>query len=223
MLLLSDRFTQATGSVGGSTFSHNRFGLYVRARRKPVNTNTSYQQTVRGHFSTASSQWRGLTAEQRAAWDAWAAATPVVNSLGQTVFLTGAQQYVAHVAFVLLLGISPDLADPPATTGRQDLGDPVVVIDQSAASIAITGLSQGVETVGVFLGDAQSAGVKFFNGPYQLRGQGQPTAGALTLTTQSGRNGVTFVTGARIPWRLAGVDGLQRLSTIATGIVTVTA
>ena len=61
--------TQASGSVGGMTFSRNRYGMYTRAKGLPVNPNSEFQQAVRQIFSGLSSAWNGvLTSGQRSGW-----------------------------------------------------------------------------------------------------------------------------------------------------------
>jgi hypothetical protein len=225
MKFLSESMTSASGSIGGVTYSHNRSGMYRRARRVPVNPNTTYQQSQRDAFSTAAGLWRTLTAPQRADWEAYAAATPTTNSLGQTVYLTGAQQHQAYNALSYRFGLGA-LAAPPATPGRAPLGMPVVAIDQSAVSVAITDIDTGMNTgvLGIFLGDPVSAGVSFFAGPYQLRTTGNVAAGAVAaITPVAGRNGSTMVAGTRIPYRLIGFDANSKISQVASGIVTVVA
>lgn len=221
-LFLSDRLTSASGSVGGTTYSHNRQGLYIKARRVPVNPNTPAQQAQRAAFASASSGWRALSAANRDTWRAYAAATPTKNALGQTTFLTGAQQWTASQSMLTRLA-QPNTTTAPATPGRVDLGTGAAVIHSAATgSVVITVTGTGVGALGVFLGDPISAGVQFFNGPYQLLGQDDSTGGGLTITPATARNGVPFVNGQRIPWRLAGVDPADgKLSTVASGISTV--
>lgn len=224
MLFKSDRMTSASGSIGGTTFSHNRFGLYTRARRVPVNPNSSFQQDARSAFSTQAAAWRALTALERAGWDAYAASSPTTGSLGDTIHLSGFQWFVATNSLNDRLAASV-ITTAPLTPGRIALGTPTVVIDASAGTVAVSGGDGAADggNVGVFLGDAQSAGVTFFNGPYQLRAVGSPSGGAFTTAAITGRNGVAFVTGARIPYRLAGTDANSQLTTVASGIATVVA
>jgi hypothetical protein len=224
MLFLSDRMTSASGSIGGTTFSHNRFGLYTRARRVPVNPNTSFQQSQRDALATASAQWRGLTATQREGWEAYAAATPLTNKLGSTIFLSGSGAYVAAASMALRLGLTPD-GDAPAQPGKLAIGVPGLVIDASASTVTVSDLGPDVDgaEIGLFVGDPQSAGVKFFAGPYQLRDHSPVVTGGIAFAAQSGRNSLPYVTGQRIPYRLAGVGTDGNLTTIASGIVTVAA
>lgn len=228
-LFISDRITGASGSVGGVTYSHNRFGLYLRARRKPVNPNTTSQQAVRASLATASSAWRSLTAAQRAAWEVYAANTPMVNSLGLPVFMSGQQQFTATNSIAQRLA-SITIADAPTIPGRVALGVPSsVVIDASTASFTASGLSvpDGVN-VGIYLSSPIPDGVTFFAGPYQAQSGVAAASGTVTDTGLTARNGVPFAAGQRIGWRLAGIDnvttgGEGRLTTVASGIVVVTA
>ena len=226
MKFLSDRMTSASGSIGGSTFSHNRFGMYTRARRVPVNPNTTFQQSQRDAFSSASALWRTISDAERASWEAYAAATPVVNSLGQTVFLSGSQQFVASASLALRFGMSTTNV-APVTPGRAALGMPTLVLDASANTGVAASFDAAAEnaTVGIFLGDPVSAGVSFFAGPYQLRGSGTVTAGTFTVATIGGRGGMALIAGQRIPFRMAGLLDTEnnRLTQVVSGIVTVVA
>ncbi|KKM06452.1 hypothetical protein LCGC14_1743870, partial [marine sediment metagenome] len=47
MLFKSGLITQGSGSIGGLTASHNRGGMYFRARTIPTNPATSFQTVVR--------------------------------------------------------------------------------------------------------------------------------------------------------------------------------
>lgn len=227
MKFLSESMTSASGSIGGVTYSHNRSGMYRRARRVPVNPNTTFQQSQRDAFTTASAAWRAITSGQRAAWEAYATATPITNPLGQTIFQTGAQAFTGLNSLLLRLGV-PQQDDAPSTPGRQALGMPTIVVDNSASTAVIASIDAAVDggVVGLFLGDLVSAGVSFFAGPYQLRGSGTPAAGTFTIATLSGRNGSALTTGGRLPFRMVGVaaDGaLLRLTQVMSGITTIVA
>lgn len=223
-LFTSQIIAQGSGSMGGTTFSHNRFGPYMRAKRTPVNPNTTYQQEQRNVFAVATAAWRALTDAQRAAWASYAAATPVTNRLGATVYLTGSQMHVATNSFAGRLGIAA-ISAAPVTPGRQAIGLIGVIITAAAGgTIAVDSIESTLNTTGtvaVFVGDPVSAGVRFYKGPYQLRGYDQPAAGAISITPVVGRNNAPFVVAQRIPVRVAGIDATGRLTTVWEGIVTV--
>ena len=83
------------GSIGGTTFSRNRYGAYARKRVVPVNPRTSEQVRARTTFQAAVTAWRQLTDAQRAAWSNYAAQTPVQDKLGATIYLTGLQAFMS--------------------------------------------------------------------------------------------------------------------------------
>jgi len=85
---------QASGSVAGQTFSHNRYGAYVRNRSIPVVSTTSYALNAKSYLAGASAAWKALTAAQQAAWVTWAQTNPIVDSFGEKQVLTGHAAYV---------------------------------------------------------------------------------------------------------------------------------
>lgn len=58
-----------SGKLGGHVAARNKAGAYFRTKVTPVNPNTGYQAAARSRLSTLSQAWRGLTADQRAAWN----------------------------------------------------------------------------------------------------------------------------------------------------------
>jgi hypothetical protein len=104
----------SSGSQAGTTASRNRFGQYYRTRATPVNPNTPAQQNARNRLAAQSQAWGALTANQRQAWEAYAANHPVVDSLGQSNILTGAQMFVSINTGLLNCGLATVTA-PPAT------------------------------------------------------------------------------------------------------------
>lgn len=86
----------SSGSMAGTTFSHNRAGQYQRNRRAPVQPiGTGRRAFIRSAFASASSAWAGLDAGTQAAFIAYANLYPITDSLGQSIKLTGQQMFVA--------------------------------------------------------------------------------------------------------------------------------
>lgn len=56
--------------IGGQVASKNRAGAYMRNKVTPVNPSTPAQIAARSRLSAQSQAWRGLTAAQRASFDA---------------------------------------------------------------------------------------------------------------------------------------------------------
>ncbi len=99
--------TDLSGSVGGITASHNRGGAYFRNRSIPTNPDTTAQQAVRDAVSQLSSAWGDdLTQAQRDAWTTYGDNVGVQNRIGETIFLTGQQQYIRSNVPALQIGLA---------------------------------------------------------------------------------------------------------------------
>lgn len=83
-----------SGSIGGTVYSRNKGGAYIRNRSIPVDPNTNAQQNARSIMATQSAAYSDLTAAQRAAWENWAIQNKVTNALGNQIQLSGHQAYV---------------------------------------------------------------------------------------------------------------------------------
>lgn len=101
-----------SGSIAGTTSSHNRAGQYVRNRRTPTNNPTARRTAVRSAFASASSAYSALTPTQQASWVAAADAHPITDALGQSIKLSGHQLYVA-INTALLNANSVSTSTPP--------------------------------------------------------------------------------------------------------------
>jgi hypothetical protein len=95
MKFKSPVYSQASGSIAGITYSHNRGGMYTRRRATPTNPNSPAQQAVRTAMANLVTNWTvNLTASNRNVWNAYANNTPVVNRLGDPILLTGQQMFL---------------------------------------------------------------------------------------------------------------------------------
>lgn len=83
-----------SGSIGGTVYSRNRGGMYIRNRAIPTDPNTSFQQNVRAILATQSQGWADRTNAEREAWRIWASQNPITNALGNAIILSGHQAYV---------------------------------------------------------------------------------------------------------------------------------
>lgn len=214
---------QLSGSAGGLTAAHNRYGQYVRNRSVPVNPNSLLQQNSRMAFTAASLSWgQALSASQREAWNAYAAETPVLNRLGETVIPTGQAMYMRTNAFRIQLGLTAQLV-APATPGLASLGDITSVTATEADSIALvtvggTAIGTAICQVGPPLGP----GRKFFKGPYTFYNSGVLSATGGSFDDQPTVYGEIF-DGQRRPIRIRGQDAEGKLTAPFETIVTVTA
>lgn len=96
--------SQLSGSVGGVTYSHNRYGAYKRARSLPVNPDTGNQQAIRAALAAVSTAWRSLTGAQRAGWNQYAETLSRLNALGDPITLSGQAAFVSNLSSYVYTG-----------------------------------------------------------------------------------------------------------------------
>ena len=109
--------TQVSGSIGGTTYSHNKFGTYKRSRSIPTNPSSARQSIVRNNMQVAGALWKTLSAETQNTWNSLAALTPFKNKLGDTIYLTGFMLYVSGYTRLVNSGLgiadfNPSYAPP---------------------------------------------------------------------------------------------------------------
>lgn len=192
MLIKSAVLSQASGSLAGATFAHNRGGMYVRARSIPTNPASNFQLAIRQALTTLSHRWSAiLDATARAAWTDYAAATPQVNPLGDQLILTGQQMFVRNNVPRLLAGLSI-VNDAPASPGDATLSPTTAEVnpgEPTAAQIGITfnNADAWATAVGgallIFDAPDQSPAVNFYKGPFRYAGK---ITGAATPPTSPG-------------------------------------
>ncbi len=112
-----------SGTIGGVIFAQNTSGPYARAYSRGSNPRTVKQTSQRSTTAIISAEWKNLTPAQQDAWDVWAdlPAQILVNSLGETYFITGFNWYVTINVRLLnifrtLLVLPPTLTRPAAPT-----------------------------------------------------------------------------------------------------------
>ena len=127
----------ASGSIGGTVFSRNRYGAYVRNRAIPVSPNTEYQAAAKDYLAQASQNWRALDAAVRLQWATWAASNPVTDNLGQQQILQGNAAYVQLATRMLQMGQALPTA-PPTAAAPAALVTFISTWDAGAAGMAIT-------------------------------------------------------------------------------------
>lgn len=110
---------QISGRVGGSVFSHNRGGMYIRNGSIPSVSQTQKAQNYKGYLAYASQLYANLSDAQAAAWREYAANHPVTNRLGRSHTLTAGNWFVACNSRLLANSQPPVLLPPnaPAPAG----------------------------------------------------------------------------------------------------------
>lgn len=121
--------SQASGRVGGTIFSHNRGGMYMRNGTKPKVVTSAEAQLQKSIVSISSRAWGALLSKERAAWKTWSYENPVTNRLGESRILSGAQCF-NQINTRLLRADAPAITLPPIG------GPPIAVATFSAAADA---------------------------------------------------------------------------------------
>lgn len=106
--------SDARGAVGGSIFSRNFSGPYVKSNAMPVNARTLKSLSQRALFGALSSCWRTLSEAQWNMWRTTAGTLPQQNSMGETFYYTGFQLFMKYNNVLAGLGISSIITEPQA-------------------------------------------------------------------------------------------------------------
>lgn len=175
----------ARGSIGGTVYSRNRYGAYVRSRTAPVQPRTSKQTAVRNQFTTFITRWRGLTVPEQAQWNTFAGIQPTVNRLGATRYLSGSQWFVKVNMTRYSLGLY-SIVTPPPPVAIFAISDCTAVADQSLNTIVLTPTSGGsaADFYEVFATPPLSPGISF-TGKSQFRLMGVFAGDDVTLALTS--------------------------------------
>lgn len=139
-----------SGSMGGTVFSHNKGGPYIRRRAIPVTSTTSDALAAKARMTHASQDWAALSVADRTAWENWAQSRTVIDRLGQQIHLTGHQTYVGIHARLDQSGDTV-IDVPPVTAPPEPLETLVLSADIGLGTFDI-----------VFTGTPLAAGVKLW-------------------------------------------------------------
>lgn len=175
-LFKSQVISVASGSVGGLTYSRNRFGMYLRNRSLPVNPASSFQVAIRNAMASLTTRWvETLTQAQRDAWEVYASNVSVLNKVGDVVFLTGLNMYVRSNVQRQVHGLG--LIDAAPTTFDLGTMSPITATTDAAADdvdIAFDNTDGWAIATGgyllVYASRPQNSTINFFAGPYRFAG-----------------------------------------------------
>lgn len=171
-----------SGSIGGLTASHNKGGQYFRRRSVPTNPNTLRQQIVRAVTGGLVQSWTNdLTDAERQAWRAYAENTPTTDSLGQTIQMSGINAFVKSNAIKRQF---EQLTDTPGSilaaapvifnTGQPIASNVQFAINNTTPPGILTidwnlaGPAPDNGDAFLFVAPPQTAGTRYYKGPYQL-------------------------------------------------------
>ena len=182
MLFKSALLTSASGSLGGVTASHNRGGLYLRARVIPVDPATPSQLQAREAMTNTAGDWALLSEDDRMSWMSYAQRILMTGPLGDSVQLSGQQMYVrSKIAAARLNEFAgfvrltvPDSA-PAGSTLPAFVTSPVLVSAEAqfgfisvSFDTAEPWVTEDAAAMLLFVGAPQGSGINFFKGPFRL-------------------------------------------------------
>ena len=212
-----------SGSIGGITHSHNRGGQYLRSRRVPVNSaGNGRKGVIRAAFGAASSAWSALTAMVQASWTSFAAQHPYVDSLGQSVILTGHQMYVAVNSQLINCGKAQSSVIPVSTSVFAAGFTAFTAEHAGAISITPTGAGAATDFLLISASAPQSGGVGSCKTFCQIMSVAGNVVAATAITTQYKAQFGDIVAGTRIFYKLTpvnqyGIAGAPNIGFITVG------
>lgn len=227
-LFQSGIITASSGSLGGLTFSHNRGGMYVRARVVPVNPNTPQQSVVRQQMANLTNRWANiLTAVQRDAWDTYAENVLLPGPLGDPRNVGGLGMFIRSnvprtVAAVTTIDDAPVIFD---TGGFTPVTAPTALDTGDLIGFAFTNTdlwaNEDDSHMLLFASRPQNPGINYFTGPYQFAGAIDGDGTTPPTSPASIANAFAFAAGQRVFFRVvvsradARYSNTQRLTAIA--------
>lgn len=126
-----------SGSIGGTVYSRNRYGAYMRFRAVPITSTTSWAMNAKARFAAASQAWQAESDADREAWNQFAIGNPVTDALGFQQELTGHAAYVGSYARLTLIGSTP-LSVPPVEAPPASLLTMSITADLGVGGMEIT-------------------------------------------------------------------------------------
>lgn len=173
MKFTSPIITAGSGSIAGLTASRNKGGNYFRARAVPTNPNTTYQQAVRTYMAGLVDDWtNALTSTQRDGWAVYALNVPKLDALGNLIFLTGQQWYIACNLPRLQAGLA-SVDDAPGIYNRGSYTEPSFTIDTANDEVDVAfensdaWANEDDSAMLVYASRPQNPSINYFKGPYR--------------------------------------------------------
>lgn len=213
----------SSGSIAGTTYSHNRAGQYTRNRRKPVQPiGTGRRGAVRAAFGAASSAWADVDASTQALWDGYAAGHPYVDALGQAIKLTGHQMFVAINAQLINCGQVTSDAIPVSDSVFAAGFSAFTAVHADALTLTPDGAGDAADFLLVGLTAQQSSGRRYCKTFWQQTVLAGNVVAATVLTAAYVAQFGALTAGKRIFYRLTPVNQYGVAGTPNTGYIPVT-
>lgn len=160
--------TEGRGKINGHVASRNRAGAYFRTKVTPVNPNTSYQATVRSRMAARAQAWRGLTASQRAAWNAAVKDFAKTDIFGDIQNPSGFNLYCSLNNNLINIGESA-LTTPPVASAVINFTSFSIAAAEGAGTLTLTFAAAiaATEKILVFATPALSPGKNFVKSEFR--------------------------------------------------------
>jgi len=211
---------QLSGSMAGNTFARNRSGNYLRARTKPINPNTSSplfgvdktdgnQNIIRSAMAALTVRWSAtLTADQRTAWNLYAASVSMKNKLGEAINLTGFNHYLRS-NIIRYAHYNNAFDDGPTLFELPEKDPSIVMAPQMAGQICAITFDDTMDWVDeddaalqIWEGQPQNPQRNFFGGPYLGLKDKAGDSGAPITSPESMSNLHILTTGQKVWYKL---------------------
>jgi len=120
IIKLGPVIADARGSVGGTVFSRNSAGAYMKQRTVPTYRATARQVAVAALLSTVINDWKvNLSTAERVLWNGLASITSLPNKLGEQFAPSGLNLFVKSNMMLDLTGQAHVTAAPVAAIAPQ--------------------------------------------------------------------------------------------------------
>lgn len=199
------------GSIGGTVYSRNSGGAYIRTRIAPIQPGSTRQEEAKSVFAAGVNNWtNALSQLQRDMWAAYAAAVPYTDIFGATRYYSGQVRYVQAYACAINAGVaSATVAEAPLVyTAASPVNASSVAVNQGAAVADATFTLPDVlapedvevgDMLLVYMGNKVTEATSYYKGPYRY-------AGKLTYASGDSFPGATFDD----PWGQTVTEGDTR-------------
>ena len=212
----------SSGSIAGTTFSHNRAGQYTRNRRSPVQpTGTGRRAFIRAAFGAASTAWAALSAANQAAWIGYAASHPITDALGQSITLTGQQMFVSIATQLQNVGQALPTIPPVSSAVTAPSASVFTVTHLGVITITLSGTGSASDFILIAFSAPQSAGVTFNATFWQQTHVAASSVGGATYGTAYVAQFGTIPAGSKVFLKLTPVNqyGVTGTPVILTAVV----
>jgi hypothetical protein len=196
-----------SGSLAGTTASHNRAGQYLRNRAMPTQpVGTGRRAVVRSNFGAAAAGYAALTAAQQAAYAAYAANYPYTDALGQSVILTGQQMFVAIAASLLNVGVAMPTTPPVSNANTAPVVSVFTVTHLGVMTLTLGAAGSASDFILLAFSAPQSSGTGYCKTFWQqTHVPGNSAGGATYGTAYTAQFGLPPA-GTRVFYRLTPVN-----------------